>query len=103
MGGSAAQPGFRVGTCGQLPQAAVIAEIKKASPSQGDRRISIPVANPPRAMWAGGQLPLSVLQRQDFSRRAECCGGAAVVSLPLALKDFIPPPYQLLSGHGLPR
>ncbi|MGH9487800.1 MAG: indole-3-glycerol phosphate synthase TrpC [Terriglobales bacterium] len=76
---------------------AIIAELKRASPSCGRIRESFPVPELARAYAAAGAAALSVLTeeehfdgRLDFLRQAR-----AATSLPILRKDFIFSPYQI--------
>jgi indole-3-glycerol phosphate synthase len=81
---------------------AVIAEIKKASPSKGVLREAFDPMAIARGYAAGGASCLSVLTDKDFFQ-----GGfevlvevRQVVDLPLLCKDFILSPYQLFQARA---
>lgn len=81
---------------------AVIAEIKKASPSKGVLREAFDPVAIARGYAAGGASCLSVLTDRDFFQ-----GGfdvlvevRQVVDLPLLCKDFILSPYQLFQARA---
>lgn len=83
-------------------QPAVIAEIKKASPSKGVIRASFDPEAIARGYAAGGASCLSVLTDKAFFQ-----GGfdvlvavRQVVDLPLLCKDFILSPYQLFQARA---
>jgi indole-3-glycerol phosphate synthase len=76
---------------------AVIAELKKASPSRGEIRGTFHVAALAAQMKAGGAAALSVLtEEQHFQGSLDYLAEAAAASgLPCLRKDFIVDEYQL--------
>ncbi|HNR98650.1 MAG TPA: indole-3-glycerol phosphate synthase TrpC [Planctomycetota bacterium] len=81
---------------------AIIAEVKRASPSKGVIRADLDAAAQARKYAAGGAAAVSVLTEETYFRGslADLAAARAAVEVPLLRKDFILHRRQLLAARA---
>ncbi|MEO8801725.1 MAG: indole-3-glycerol phosphate synthase TrpC [Rudaea sp.] len=97
--------GFASALCRRIDsgEPAVIAEVKKASPSQGVIRADFDPAAIARSYATGRATCLSVLTDMDFFQGADAClrEARAACTLPVLRKDFVIDAYQVYEARAL--
>jgi indole-3-glycerol phosphate synthase len=81
---------------------AVIAELKKASPSRGLLRPDLPVAGLARTFTSAGAAALSILTEEQFflGSLQNLCQASGASPLPCLCKDFMVEEFQLLEARA---
>lgn len=84
------------------PGARIVAELKKASPSEGLIRAAFDPAPLARELAAAGAAALSVLcePHRFLGGEAALRAARAAVSLPVLYKDFVTTPYQVAAARA---
>ena len=92
-------PAFRAALAG--PGVAVIAEIKRASPSRGDLAPDLNAPAQARSYADGGAAAVSVLTEPErFKGRLEDLADVAALGIPALRKDFLVDPYQIWEARA---
>jgi indole-3-glycerol phosphate synthase len=83
------------------PGVAVIAEIKRASPSRGELRPDLNAPEQARAYLDGGAAAVSVLTEPDrFKGTLLDLADVAAIGVPALRKDFVVDPYQVWEARA---
>jgi indole-3-glycerol phosphate synthase len=91
--------GFRAAL--ERPGVAVIAEIKRASPSKGDLAAELNAPEQARAYVDGGAAAISVLTEPDrFKGSLADLVDVAALGIPVLRKDFLVDPYQVWEARA---
>lgn len=97
--------GFREALSARIEsgRSAIIAEIKKASPSRGVIRADLDVGQTARTFEAGGAAALSVLTDERFFQGSDSFvnEARAAARLPVLRKEFIIDPWQVFESRVL--
>jgi indole-3-glycerol phosphate synthase len=93
--------GFAAALLGSEKKPALIAEIKRSTPSSGDLGVGVDVLERARAYGRGGAAAISVLtEPRWFKGTTADLHAARAVDLPLLRKDFISDPFQVLESRA---
>jgi indole-3-glycerol phosphate synthase len=95
--GALAAPAIAAQKAGEPAPLAVIAEVKRRSPSKGDIAPDLDAVKQARAYEAAGAEAISVLTEPDRfgGSLADLRAVTAAVSIPVLRKDFLVDPYQI--------
>jgi indole-3-glycerol phosphate synthase len=94
--------GFRQSLESKAASGAIVAELKKASPSQGIIRADFHPESLAREMEDAGAAALSVLTDEEFFQGSldTLCRASAVTKLPCLRKDFVIDEFQVLESRA---
>jgi indole-3-glycerol phosphate synthase len=98
---AAAEPprGFRAALTGR--ETAIIAEIKRATPSKGPLNLDLDARKLAAAYRDGGAAAISVLTEPErFKGSLEDMGAASEAGLPVLRKDFVVDPWQVYEARA---
>ena len=99
VAGAEAPRGFRRAL--EREETAVIAEVKRRSPSRGDLAVDLDPRKLAAAYRDGGAAALSVLTEPDhFAGSLDDLAAAREVGLPVLRKDFVVDPWQILESRA---
>jgi indole-3-glycerol phosphate synthase len=85
----------------QVPETAIVAEIKRATPSRGDLDLHLDARKLAAAYREGGAAAISVLTEPDrFKGSLDDLRAAGEAGLPVLRKDFVVDPWQVFEARA---